>query len=331
MPAATDEQPIAPYSAPRWLPSGHLQTIVPAIWIAKPPVAYRRERWLAADGDFIDVDFVDGTPGQPFVVLFHGLEGSSESHYARSLMALLAARGWSGAVPHFRGCSGELNRAPRFYHSGDAHEIDWIVRRLREQATGKFYAAGVSLGGNALLRWLGESQHQAEIVDAACSVSAPLDLAAGGESLSSGMNMLYTRMFLRTLKPKCLAKLEHFPGLFDRDAMLAARDLYAFDNIVTAPLHGYRDTDDYWDRASAKHVLGDITVPTLVLNARNDPFLPGIHLPERASPSVLLEYPEDGGHVGFVSGALPGRLDWLPRRLLHFFEHGGGIAGGNHG
>jgi predicted alpha/beta-fold hydrolase len=308
------------YRAPLWLPGGHLQTIYPAVAIARPPVAYRRERWDTHDGDFIDVDFVDGEAGQPMVVLFHGLEGSSGSHYARALMAALAARGWSGAVPHFRGCSGEANRAPRFYHSGDAGEIDWILRRLRPRVTGKLYAAGVSLGGNALLRWLGESQHGAEIVDAACAVSAPLDLARGGAALSSGFNMLYTRMFLRSLKPKCLSKLEQFPGLFDRAALLDARDLYAFDNAVTAPLHGYRDTDDYWHRASARHVLDDITVPTLVLNARNDPFLPGEHLPAAAAPCVTLEYPSDGGHVGFSTGPLPGRIDWLPRRLLHFFD-----------
>lgn len=308
------------YSAPFWLPSGHLQTIYPAVAIGKPAVTFRRERWDAHDGDFVDVDFVDGEAGKPFVVLFHGLEGSSNSHYARALMAAIAARGWSGAVPHFRGCSGEPNLAPRFYHSGDAQEVDWIVRRLRMRASGKFYTVGVSLGGNALLRWLGESQHAAEIVDAACAVSAPLDLARGGESLSSGFNMLYTRMFLQTLKPKCIAKLDQFPGLFDRDALLSARDLYAFDNVVTAPLHGYRDTDDYWDRASAKHVLDDITVPTLVLNARNDPFLPGVHLPTKASPSVTLEYPAHGGHVGFAAGALPGSLAWLPQRLLHFLE-----------
>lgn len=313
---------ISGYRAPRWLPNGHLQTIVPATFAPKPKVAFRRERWDTPDGDFIDVDCVDGAPGQPFVVLFHGLEGSSDSHYARSLMAAVAARGWSGAVPHFRGCSGELNRAARFYHSGDAIELDWILRRLRPRATGRFFVAGVSLGGNALLRWLGESQHQAEIVDVACAVSAPMDLARGGESLSSGFNMLYTRMFLRSMKPKCLAKLEHFPGLFDRAALLAARNLYEFDNIVTAPLHGFRDTDDYWDRASAKHILNDITVPTLVLNARNDPFMPGVHLPAKAAASVVLEYPDTGGHVGFAVGAPPGRLDWLPHRLLHFFEHG---------
>lgn len=315
------------YRAPFWLPGGDLQTIYPAVCIAKPDVAFRRERWDTPCGqDFIDVDFVDGQPGAPFVMLFHGLEGSSNSHYARALMAAVQARGWHGAIPHFRGCSGEANLAPRFYHSGDAEELDWIIRRLRPRFDGPFYVAGVSLGGNALLRWLGEQQHGADIVDAAVSVSAPLDLAAGGAALSSGFNRLYTRMFLETLKPKALAKLERFPGLFDRAALLASRDLYSFDNVVTAPLHGYRDTDDYWHRASAKHVLHDITVPTLVLNARNDPFLPGKHLPETASRAVTLEYPETGGHVGFPAGPFPGRKAWLPRRILHFFDEVRGQA-----
>jgi predicted alpha/beta-fold hydrolase len=314
------------YRAPRWLPGGHLQTIYPATCITKPHVTYRRERWTAPDGDFVDIDLVDGERGQPLIVLFHGLEGSSDSHYCRALMAQVKNLGWSGAVPHFRGCSGELNNAPRFYHSGDAQEVDWILRRLMnyraQQHASKFYVAGVSLGGNALLRWLGESQHQAEIVDAACAVSAPLDLAGGGAALSRGVNMLYTYTFLRTLKPKCLKKLAQYPGLFDRETMLRSRDLYDFDNVVTAPLHGYRNTEDYWHRASAKHVLGDITVPTLVLNAQNDPFLPPQHLPRSASSSVTLEYPEQGGHVGFAVGSLPGSLHWLPQRIIRFMQHG---------
>ncbi|BBB68126.1 alpha/beta hydrolase [Undibacterium sp. YM2] len=313
------------YLSPRWLPGGHLQTIYPALFINKPHTPLRRERWTTPDNDFVDIDFLDGEPGKPFVVLFHGLEGSSDSHYARAMMAALRERGWSGAIPHFRGCSGELNQAPRFYHSGDAQEIDWIIERLYQQFHhrhdgGKFYAAGVSLGGNALLRWLGESQHHADIVNAACAVSAPLDLAQGGASLSSGFNMIYTRMFLKTLKPKCLQKLNQFPGLFNRDAMLNARDLYEFDNVVTAPLHGYLDTDDYWHRASAKHILNDITVPTLVLNARNDPFLPAQHLPTQAARCVTLDYPDHGGHVGFAAGNVPGHLNWLPQKILHFFE-----------
>lgn len=310
------------YTAPLWLPNGHFQTIYPAKCIPKPVVPFRRERWQTPDGDFVDVDFVDGQPGAPFVVLFHGLEGSSDSHYCRALGAELVARGWSGAIPHFRGCSGEPNLAPRFYHSGDAQEADWMLRRLRPLATGKFYACGVSLGGNVLLRWLGESQHSAEFVDAAVAVSAPLDLARGGEALGRGFNRVYQRMFLQTLKPKCAAKLRQFPGLFDLDAMHAAPDLYTFDNIVTAPLHGYRNVEDYWDRASAKHVLEDITVPTLVLNARNDPFLPGRYLPQAASSHVVLDYPAEGGHVGFATGRLPGSLAWLPRRMIHFLERG---------
>lgn len=319
-----DEIFLTSYAAPRWLPGGHLQTIYPATCITRPPVTFRRERWDTPDKDFIDIDFVDGIPGKPLIVLFHGLEGSSNSHYARALMAYVRELGWSGVIPHFRGCSGMLNRAPRFYHSGDAHEIDWIMRRLAQYAgqcsANKLFAVGVSLGGNALLRWLGESQHQAKFVDAACAISAPLDLAGGGAALSRGINMVYTRVFLQTLKPKCLQKLEQFPGLFDRETMLRARNLYEFDNVVTAPLHGFRNTDDYWHRASAKHVLHDIAVPTLVLNALNDPFLPASHLPQTASSHVRLEFPREGGHVGFVTGGPPGSLQWLPQRVTHFLQ-----------
>jgi len=312
------------YLAPRWLPGGHLQTIYPAKCIRQAPVTLHRERWDAPDGDFIDVDFVQGLPGKPFIVLFHGLEGSSDSHYARALLHTIEGLGWSGAVPHFRGCSGQLNRAPRFYHSGDASEINWIMRRLARHTLRKhashFFATGVSLGGNALLRWLGEQEEDARFVDAACAISAPLDLAAGGAALSRGINTMYTRAFLHTLKPKCLQKLAQFPGLFDRTRMLAARNLYEFDNVVTAPLHGYRDTDDYWDRASARHVLTTITVPTLVLNARNDPFMPAQYLPRHASAAVTLDYPAHGGHVGFASGRLPGSLHWLPQRIVRFLS-----------
>lgn len=313
------------YPAPWWLPGRHLQTIYPASFIDKPVVIYRRERWDTPDGDFVDLDFVDGQTGHPFIVLFHGLEGSSDSHYARALMAHIASLGWSGAVMHFRGCSGEINLAPRFYHSGDSQEISWVIRRLvpyaQTRGANKFYASGVSLGANALLRWLGESQQNADIIDAACAISAPLDLTAGGTALGRGFNMLYTRIFLKTLKQKCLLKLEQFPSLFDRDAMMNARDLYTFDNVVTAPLHGYRNTEDYWHRASALYVLNDITVPTLVLNARNDPFLPAQYLPQTAAPPVTLEQPNEGGHVGFTVAPFVGQLGWLPQRMVTFLEH----------
>lgn len=310
----------AHHKSPWSVTNGHLQTIIPARLLKIPKVCYRRERWVTPDNDFIDLDYVDGAEDVPLVVLFHGLEGSSESHYARSLMAEVKSRAWAGVVVHFRGCSGELNNAPRFYHSGDSAEINWVLQRMHQQHPQRMlFVCGVSLGGNALLRWLGESQSHAGFIQAACAVSAPLDLAQMGLALTRGVCRLYTSMFLRTLKPKCIQKLTQYPDLFDRKKMLAAKNLYEFDNVVTAPLHGYKNTDDYWDRASAKHVLDDIILPTLVLNARNDPFLPGRYLPETASECVTLEYPQFGGHVGFAGG-WSADSRWLPKRILHFFS-----------
>jgi predicted alpha/beta-fold hydrolase len=200
-----------------------------------------------------------------------------------------------------------------------------VLRRPRRRHAGAgLFACGVSLGGNALLKWLGEQNlAAAAVVNAAAAVSAPLDLMAAGNALDAGFNLVYTRNFLRTMKRKALLKLAQFPQLYDKEKLLASATLRAFDNLITAPLHGYRDTDDYWTRASSKPWLTRIAVPTLVLNARNDPFLPATALPGdgEASPFVRLEQPADGGHVGFVSGLFPGHLDWLPRRLLaHFAE-----------
>jgi hypothetical protein len=313
------------YRAPRWLRGGHAQTIYPALFLRGGTPRYRRERWDTPDGDFIDLDFLDaGAAGAPRVVLFHGLEGSSSSHYAVALMRALARAQWNGMVVHFRGCSGEINRLPRAYHSGDAPEIGWILARLA-RAAGPLYAAGVSLGGNALLKWLGETGAEAGAhLRAAAAVSAPLDLMAAGAALGQGLNLIYTRMFLATLRRKSLDKLARFPGLFERERVLRARNLREFDDVVTAPLHGFRDTDDYWTRASSKPHLAGVGLPTLVLNAKNDPFLPARHLPRppEVSALVLLEQPDEGGHVGFPSGTFPGNLDWLPQRLLAFFnEH----------
>lgn len=313
---------ITPYTAPRWLPGGHVQTIWPLLRRGTSP-PLRRERWNTPDGDFIDLDWLPHKPGAPLVVLFHGLEGSSQSPYARSLMRILAQIGWNGVVPHFRGCSGEPNRLPRAYHSGDADEIGWILERLATlHPQLPRYAAGVSLGGNALLLWLGTRGRDAcRTLHAAAAICPPLDLTAAGHNLGKGFNRLYTRHFLATLKHNATAKLRQHPELFDLQAMLRATNLYEFDNLVTAPLHGFRNTDDYWLRASSKPHLGAICVPTLVINPLNDPFLPPSFLPTRkdVSPCVTLEQPTDGGHVGFVSGGWPGHLDWLPRRLVHFF------------
>lgn len=321
------------YRAPFWLPGGHAQTLYAALLLPRPQVEYRRARWDTPDGDFIDLDWTeDQVPGSgfrvqkevPLVVLFHGLEGSSRSHYSLALMAALRARGMRGVAVHFRGCGGEPNRLPRAYHSGDAREMDWILRRLREQNPGApLFAIGVSLGGNALLKWLGESGASArEVVELAAAVSAPLDLMAAGDALGRGFSLLYARNFLSSLKVKSLEKLDRYPGLYEAARLRAASTLREFDDLVTAPLHGFRNTDDYWTRASSKPGLRNIRVPTLVINARNDPFLPAPALPGPAevSGSVTLEQPAEGGHVGFVSGAFPGNLDWLPQRVLGFFD-----------
>jgi len=180
---------------------------------------------------------------------------------------------------------------------------------------------GVSLGGNALLKWLGEDGQAKNLLAAAAAVSAPMDLMAAGDALGRGFNLVYTRAFLSTMKKKGEHKIQRFPGLFDGRAMRRARTLREFDNIVTAPLHGFRDTDDYWTRASAKPVLGRIEVPTLLLNARNDPFLPAAALPrpDEVSVHVHREFPSEGGHAAFVSGPFPGNLSWMPRRVMAFF------------
>jgi predicted alpha/beta-fold hydrolase len=316
---------MTPYRPPWWLPGGHLQTLYAVLFARRPRVIYHRERWETPDGDFLDIDWLDvpASPERALVVLFHGLEGASSSQYAHALMGEVGARGLAGAVVHFRGCSGTPNRLPRAYHSGDSAEIDWILRRLRAQRASALYAAGVSLGGNALLKWLGEQGRAASDVVACCAaVSAPLDLMAAGDALGRGFNLVYTRAFLSTLKRKSLAKLQHHPDLYDAVRVRRAGTLRAFDDVVTAPLHGFRDTDDYWTRSSSKPWLRHISVPTLVLNARNDPFLPSEALPRPndVSPAVTLEFPAGGGHVGFVSGPFPGNLRWLPQRLLAFFE-----------
>jgi len=300
------------YQAPWWLPGGHLQTIYGALAPA-PRIAWRRERWETPDGDFIDLDWA-GNSG-PLLALFHGLEGGSSSQYARSVAAESLRMGWRCVMPHFRGCSGVINRLPRAYHSGDSDELDWILRRLQPD-----YAAGVSLGGNVLLKWLGERGTEAAgIVRRAAAVSAPLDLAASGRALDRGVNRrLYTRLFLTTMKAKAYARITLHRSPIDARRLGRARTLHEFDEIVTAPLHGFRNADDYWARASSAPWLERIRVPTLVLNAQNDPFLPRAALQaatRKASSDVVLEFPQAGGHAGF-----PGRGQWLARRLLEFLS-----------
>jgi uncharacterized protein len=309
---------------------GHVQTIGPALFSrlhapsasvgVLPLPAPRRERWTTPDGDFVDVDWLVSPPAPtaPLLILFHGLEGSSASHYARAFAHWARQAGAGCVVPHFRGCSGQLNLAPRFYFAGDHEEVAWVLARMAEQhPAGPRLAVGVSLGGNMLLRWAQEQQSQASRwVSAVAAVSAPLDLAAAGHAIAKGVSrQVYTRMFLNSMRPKALAKLKDFPGLYDEAALRRARDLYDYDNVVTAPLHGFANTEDYWVKCSAGPRLKDIQgLPTLVLNARNDPFLPASALPDASMVSdwVTLWQPEQGGHVGFPSGSWPGHVADMP-------------------
>jgi uncharacterized protein len=300
------------YRSPACLPDGHSQTLVPALLaphLFAPHWRFCRTRWTTPDGDFIDVDrhsSPQDDSNAPLLVVFHGLEGSSSSHYAQAFAQFAWDHQCACAIPHFRGCSGALNHAPRAYHSGDFEEIDWILRRFKaENPSRPLWVVGISLGGNALMKWAGEFGASAHtVVDAVASVCAPLDLAAAGRTMGQGFNRhVYTRMFLRSMVPKAFQKLKQHPGLFDAHALKAARTLYEFDAIFTAPLHGYLSTEDYWLRASAQPVLADIRIPALILNAKNDPFIPASSLPEAAhlSAHVCLWQPAHGGHVGFPS------------------------------
>jgi predicted alpha/beta-fold hydrolase len=310
------------YDAPVWLPGGNLQTIWSAIAARRTlgaPLVYRRERWTTPDGDFIDLDWLDAASPNTLLVMFHGLEGSSASHYAQAFAEFAKFNEIGYVVPHFRGCSGELNLGPRAYHSGDFEEIAWILARLRQLHQGPIVAVGISLGGNALLRWAEEMGEQAaKVVDAVVSVSSPIDLAASGRAIGRGFNRLvYTRMFLNTMKPKAMRKLAQYPGLFSETALLAARNLYEFDQAFTAPVHGFSSTDDYWARASAQPHLDQIRIPALVVNALNDPFIPARSLPiqQNMGRHVTLWQPATGGHVGFVQGALPGHIRAMPEAV----------------
>lgn len=355
----------SPCPCPRWLPGSHLQTVYGALVARHHQITFIRERVNTPDGDFIDFDWtgpglfpdrlasgdyaspdkslahtaarrwmqvndwatLSRTPGTPALVLFHGLEGNSGSHYAQAVAQHFRARGWLVVIAHFRSCSGFPNRMARAYYSGDSADIEFIFSTVRQRVPAAlWYAAGVSLGGNAMLKYLGEQGSQLQWLHAAAAISVPLDLVASGMRLTESRSgkYLYSRRFLKTMKAKVLDKASRFPGMIDVMRLSQAKSLRDFDDMYTAPMHGYKNALDYWTRASSKPLLGDITVPTLILNARNDPFVPEPSLPGsyECSSSVLLHQPAEGGHVGFVTGPFPGDLSWLPTRLARYFETG---------
>jgi uncharacterized protein len=315
------------YSPAWWLPGPHARTIWGRFFRRTPPIATRVERWNTEDDDFVDLIRLDAPPGRPHLVILHGLEGTARSHYARGLFLEAVRRGWAADLLLFRGCGGELNLAPRFYHSGETGDVDAVARRLfASDPMAPFMFAGVSLGGNVLLKWLGEiDEATTRRISAAAAVSVPFDLARASRHINQGFSRVYQRHFLQSLRRKALAKLERYPGLARRERIEAARTLYEFDDVVTAPVHGFADADDYYFRSSSIRFLSRIRVPTLLLSAVDDPFLPSEVLDqvrEMAAPNPYLEmeFVARGGHVGFVSGQNPLRpfyyAEW---RVAEFF------------
>ena len=304
------------YTPAWWVPGAHAQTLWGKFFRRSPVVATRMERWDTPDGDEVEVHRLDAPAGSnadpPRLVILHGLEGTIGSHYLQGILWQASARGWAADVLMFRGCGSRMNRTRRMYHSGETTDVDFVVRRLiAEKPEQPLVAVGVSLGGNVLLKWMGErgDDTPAQVV-AASAISVPYDLERGARHIERGFSSIYTRHFLRTLKRKAAVKLDAFPGSFDRDAMLRSRTLFEFDDAVTAPLHGFAGAHDYYSRSSSRGFLSRIRRPTLLISSFDDPFLPADVLRDVAvvalqNQHLSTEFYSGGGHVGFVGGKWP--------------------------
>src|SRR5439155_6296830 len=290
------------------------------------PPALRRERVETPDGDFVDLDWLAGRErGAPLVVILHGLEGSSRSHYVSGLLRELEQVGWRGLVVNFRSCGGEINRSRRMYHSGDTEVLEFVISRLTAREPNlRLGLVGVSLGGNVSLKWLAERGDDAPAqVGAAVAISTPFSLAACAAALDSGLNRtLYTVNFLSTMKTKLDKKAQLYEGVLDLPAARKAKTFAEYDRLVTAPLGGFANERDYWARASSGPLLPRIRRPTLLINALNDPFIPASALPRAAiAKSRWLEaaFVAEGGHAGFLQGR-SGKRSWAEARAVAFLE-----------
>ena len=312
-----------------WVPGPHLQTVWRRLFPQEVAVRWRVDRREMPDGDFVDVVRVDPAPpvpNAPRFLMLHGLEGGLQSHYAHATLAELARRGWDARMLLFRSCGPELNRAPRFYHSGETGDVAALVDALVAERPGVPIAlAGYSLGGNVLCKYLGERGDDVprEVIGGV-AVSVPFDLARGARHIDRGFARVYRRMFMKSLRAKALAKIAQHPGLADAERVARARTLVEFDDAVTAPIHGVRDADDYYARSSAVRWLAGVRRPLLLLSAVDDPFLPSDVLDQvraiaRGNPALELEFTEKGGHVGFVGGRVPWRPDFYAERRIGEF------------
>lgn len=305
----------------RWMRGRHAQTMFGTLFRPGPRVPLRRERWELPDGDFLDVDRLDGPAAAPLLLVLHGLEGSSSSHYVRGVLSQARLRGWRAMALNFRSCSGEPNRLLRSYHSGETGDLGEAIRRARaESETGPLLLAGCSLGGNVVVKWLGEQGASAR-VRAAAALSVPFDLKACAQALDApgAMSFVYRSRFLLTLKRKALAKVQMFPGV-DAARVRSARTLFEFDEALTGPIHGFAGAEDYWAQSSSGPYVARVRVPLLLLSAEDDPFIPSSCLPRNAAtknPCVTLETYPKGGHLGFVAGPYLPRF-WAEQRVAEF-------------
>lgn len=322
----------SPFSAPDWLRNPHAQTMFPGLpWAWRSRPALRRETLELPDGDVTAVDWLvsaDELPdAAPLLVILHGLEGSAESSYARMLMENALLRGWRSCVLHFRDCGDYRNRLPRRYHAGETNDLRHFLNRLHEQREGSanpgpVLAVGYSLGGNVLLKYLGESENETPLA-AATAICVPLNLHICAEALNTGFSKRYQSYLLRRMKKAVTRKFDRHTAAFDWQRAMNASTFAEFDDSVTAPLHGFSGKEDYYDRCSSINFLKSIARPTLIINALDDPFMTPEVIPdaEQLSADILLEISQHGGHVGFVSGGTPWRpAFYLPGRIIEFLE-----------
>ena len=309
-----------------WLRNRHLQTIYPSLpWAGAPRLRLRAEPLELPDGDLIVIDWLADQPPNatdvPLLVILHGLEGSADSSYARHLLKAAAEAGWNACVLHFRDCGDYRTRLPRRYHAGETNDIRYFMEKLRTDGhSGPIMAAGYSLGGNVLLKYLGEMAGSTPL-SAAAAVSVPLNLHICSEALTQGFSKIYQKHLLKRMKKAVNRKFDQYTAAFDWHTTMKARTFAEFDDAVTAPLHGFSGKDEYYDRCSSMGYLGAIERPTLVINSTDDPFMTPEVIPsaDRLSSFVTIEVSEFGGHVGYISGGTPWKPTYyLPDRIVQF-------------
>ncbi|MGF7217103.1 hypothetical protein GGR92_003276 [Spirosoma lacussanchae] len=318
------------YVPPARLWSGHLQTIIPSLF-RKVTAPYVRERIDTLDQDFLDLDWAFATNERqsdllpPLVLLSHGLEGSSSSQYLAGMVQYLTRNGFDCLAWHYRSCSGELNRQQRFYHIGETTDLHFVLNYAISKGYVTIHLMGFSAGGSVTLKYLGEQSTALNpVVKRAVVFSVPLDLMGSARRLEQWDSLVYNYRFNRTLKRKVLQKAALMPGVFPTDAVTRARSIREFDNLFTAPQNGFRDVTDYYTRSSSLQYVPAIRIPTLIVNAKNDPFLSPECFPEalaRELPTVWMEFPEAGGHCGFPprQGGINGTY-WSEKRAVAFLQ-----------